>query len=559
MRKFYTIIALLALAISFSACQKEDKKNIETQEEGLTLKAYYDGATKSTENAGAFAWLASDKIKIYTTAGTGAEFTLTSGAGTKSAEFTTSETGITVSQVAVSPSVIYSAVNEGTKTATVKMPTYYYYVAGDTQAPMLAAVTEGNSSKLSFKHIGAVVKITCSDIPADAKRITLWTSLRRITGDFDINYSNIGTDAIQAEELSSGFGSLSIYFTPTGSDMTFYFPVPTGTYPELRFVMYSYDGSYKEIGGTRKIFKPAAGIQIERGDLINAKPSTMRTNERTDWKLYYEGLNGTNHQIKTVALGTDNYVMYVVKKALFETTYNSNALTYFQAFGSNPTSSFYGVNTILRANSSYPIGTEDYVALMIGVTNDGYFNSNGDYAVFDIPTYPAPVYESYVNWLGTWTITGQTSSGTSRTYTLTIDRAMPNQTVIIKGWGDGGNYTADYQFLADFDPGTGALKLRNYPIRNSNFTGYSSDTYAVVLAGSTNNSGYAYYNNNYIATISKSGFSGATITPTTSYSGSYNATSMGFYFKYHNSTSMPAVIRSGNNSIQFATATMTKN
>lgn len=556
MKKYFLLFALFAIGSTLISCQKEDREQPQ-ESKGLTLKAYYDVSTKSAENSGAFAWLSTDKIKVYTTAGTGAEFTLTSGAGTKKADFTTTETGITVDQVAVSPSVIYSSVEEGTTTATVNLPSYYYYTEGDTQAPMMASVTEGNSSNLSFKHIGGVVKITCSDIPASARRITLWTSLRRITGNFDINYSNLGTDAIQTETLASGYGSLSIYFTPTGSDMTFYFPVPTGTYPELRFVMYYYDGSYKEIGGTRKIFKPAAGIEIERGDLINAKPSTMGSNERTDWNIYYEGMSGTNHTIKTVALGTDKYTSYVVKKSVFESSYNSNALSYFQAFSSNPATSYSGIQSWSRANSTYAIGSEDYVVLMIGLTEDGYFNCTGDYKVVEIPAFATPSSQ-YSDWLGTWTISGETSAAVATTYTLTIAQAIPNQTFIVKGWGASGNYTADYQFLADFDAGTGALKLRNYPIRNSNFTGYAANTYCVAIAGSTNNNGYAYYNDKYIATITQTSGS-ATITPTTSYYSTYNVTGMGFYLKYHASASMPSVVRTGNNSILFATATMTKN
>ena len=559
MKKIFTLSALLALAVSFSACQKEEAKLI-GQQDGLSLKAYYDDATKSAENAGDFSWLATDKIKVHTTATTPAEFYLESGAGTGSAVFKTRETGITVSELAVSPAAIYDTVYTENKVAALSLPSYYEYVANDTQAPMLAAVTEGNASALSFKHVGGVVKITCSNIPPEARRITLWTSLRRITGEFSVNYANLGMASIQAEELTTGFGSLSIYFTPTptGGDMTFYFPVPTGTYPELRFVMYSYDANakqYVEIGGSRKVFKPAGGIEIQRGYLVKAKPLVMSMNERTDWNVHYEGKNGTNHLIKTVANGSDRYVMYLVTKTDFEKKYNNNALACFQAF-THPTSSSYGVQTYSRAEGSFPIGTtDDYVAVMIGVTNDGYFNATGDYKVVEIPKFTTASTQ-YSAWLGNWTISGQNSSGTATTYTLNIAAAIPDRTFVVKGWGE--NYTADYSFLADFDAASGALKLRNYPIRNSNFTGSPAEEFAVVLAGSTTNNGYAYYNDKYIATLVRIS-DGTVIAPTTAYSDAYDVTGMGFYLmKTDGTNSMPKVIRSGNNSILFATATMTK-
>ena len=80
----------------------------------------------------------------------------------------------------------------------------------------------------------------------------------------------------------------------------------------------------------------------------------------------------------------------------------------------------------------------------------------------------------------------------------------------------------------------------------------------MVLAGSTDYNGYAYYNDKYIATLVKTS-GGTAITPTSAYYGTYNVTGMGFYLKADGTSSMPKVVRSGNNSILFAGATMTKN
>ena len=560
MKRVFTVSALLALAISFSACQKEEAKITDQQEEGLILKAHYDDATKSAENQNVFSWLATDTIKVHTTAGTPAEFYLESGEGTKSAVFKTDETGITVSEVAVTPAKIYLTVYKENKIARLRLPNRYDYVANDTQAPMLAAVTEGNTSALSFKHVGGVVKITCKNIPATAGRITLWTHLRKITGDFDVSYANLGTASIEAVEAASGFGSVSIYFKNPTDEMTFYFPVPTGTYPELRFLMYDYDSEtdeYTEIAGSRRIFKPTGGIEIKRGSLVNAKPMVITMTERTDWNVYYEGMQGDIHAVKTVANGTDRYVMYLLTKSEFAAEYNNNALSCFQSFA-HPTASTFGITTYSRKHESFPIGTEDYVAVMIGVTDDGYFNATGDYKVVEIPKFTTSSTQ-YGAWLGDWTISGTNSKGEATSYTLTIAAAIPNQTFIIKGWGPSGNYTADYRFLADFDAtGSGALMLRSYPIRNSNFSGFDAKAFAVVLAGSTTNNGYAYYNDKYIATLVRTS-AGAAITPTTAYSDAYDVTGMGFYLKEDGTSKMPTVIRSGNNSILFATATMTKN
>ena len=208
--KFYLTMAIATLLMS--NCSQEEALN-QVQGGTNTLTATIEGASRSAvTDAGVFSWTSGDEISVYN----GEDFTtftLSSGNA-----FTSSET-ITPSGVAIYPAGSHTY--DGT-TTKINLATEYNY--GSTNAPMVAAVT---NTTLAFKHVGGLMRFIVKGMPSTATLFT-FTANTGITGDFEVS-----NDVITAATASESNKTVTINFTPQQYDaesMTFYIPLPTGTY-----------------------------------------------------------------------------------------------------------------------------------------------------------------------------------------------------------------------------------------------------------------------------------------------------------------------------------------
>lgn len=544
MKKY--ILLIVAFSMAVISCQKEEKVVEETRE-GLTLEAYAEVPTKSTENNGNFLWLEGDQIKVYTTSGSASTFSLTSGAGTPKGSFTTTDAGITVDQVAVSPAIIYSNVDPSTTTATLTLPGYYNYVAGNTNSPMLANVETGNQSVLNFKHVGGVLKVSCTNVPSTARRIILWATNARITGNFDIDYSNLGTNTIESETITSD-GQLSIYFTPTSEQMDFYFPLPVGEYSRFTLRMYSNEGgTYKAINGTRLIYAPTGGIAVKRGYLVKTTAAMGTWEEGSDWSGKYMGKNTSGNHVVSFSAPGEYYSVFRFTKSSFETTYNSDPAQAVQNY-SNP-SSVYSGNVSLVYNDAN-LGVNDMVFIMAGFTNDAHHNPTGKYKVIEVPATAVTNYEA---WIGNWTIAGKDQSNNDLTYNVTVSAA--GSYLQFKGWSN-----STYYIRAVYNAEDGSISLYNTNVYTTNPDAENPDVeYWYAALGMCSNN-MAYVTDDPICNLVLSADkSSATFVPNDSFGSASLATvSIGFYGVRKSDNFVRYVYKRGTTTIQFSTAVMTK-
>lgn len=208
MKKSLVIVA--AALVFASACQKEQL----APEGNFSIKASREACvdTKaSVSDAGAFAWVSGDAIGLYNGSGFNE---LKSSTGGETVTFTGTVVG-TPQTCAIFP---YSV----TKTASsVTLPASYVWKDGDAPTPMYA---EYNASGLEFKHLGGLIKVTVAGIPATATKF-VFEADKDITGVFDITAGAISSSSLTYK------GKVEFSFTAgTATTMSFYIPVPVGTY-----------------------------------------------------------------------------------------------------------------------------------------------------------------------------------------------------------------------------------------------------------------------------------------------------------------------------------------
>lgn len=225
-------------------------------------------------------WSAGDKIGIFSQPnGSGSytnnEYTLSSGAGTQSAEFSGSSEG--KKRVAYYPYTSMGMTYNGT-TLAYTMPVSYTYNAENPKdnngAPMACLISKDAQNQVSFKNAGALIYIMVKNIPAGYTQAILTsqgTNAPDIAGDVEITFAEDGIPTLKtltsnAKEVSGTNNKVvTINFAASDvlQDLEFYFPIPVNTYPELNI---SVAGSNKNLLSI-KTFRgdDGHGVVAERG------------------------------------------------------------------------------------------------------------------------------------------------------------------------------------------------------------------------------------------------------------------------------------------------------
>lgn len=205
----------VASALMLSNCAQEETPQ-SSQGNVKTLTATIEGSSRSAvTDGGVFSWTEGDAISVWN----GESFTtFTRSNGNV---FTTSEEAINPSGVAIYPANIGHDYNNSI--VTVNLATEYAY--GSTNAPMVAEI---GSTALTFKHVGGLMRFIVKDVPTTATSFKFKTD-KIITGNFDV-VENDDEKVIQAIEGTPTEVTINFEAPSTPTTMTFYVPLPTGTY-----------------------------------------------------------------------------------------------------------------------------------------------------------------------------------------------------------------------------------------------------------------------------------------------------------------------------------------
>ena len=518
MKTYLKCLALAVLAIS--ACSKEAQKpEVSTPKEPLILKANFAQTRSTVTDEGDFGWSANDAISVYTGIGEGnnitwsfVEYTLQSGAGTSDAEFIGADSDANIDKVAVFPSSLAPALN--VDALTVTLPAVYMYVEGETNVPMIAQVTDGVNTDLSFKHLAGLLKLTVNNVPEEANRLLFMVPGKKITGEFTVADYTANGACIETEDGEDNY--ITISFNPTGESMTFYIPLPVGEYPDG--FLFTFFDSRNDMCSIP--IEYTNSFSVERADLLLAPEQDTWIIDNGYYMLpYYDGTEEDEEGVwvQNLSFLIENGVSY--KTGIFSADDISadDAPYYGQYFAS-----------LMAEDDSYEIYMEEqsvslaldpgqYLAVMLMVDRNGNSLNRFAYTTFEVYEITDPT-DDYNKWIGTWSISGLDfydllAEGVETPITfngITISPNVPNVSYTVAHWEsnvepenednwDWDNTFGGYQptFTANFDAGTGELQFLAETI--TGFT-MSGTTYYLVF-----NDYWLYNDGDLIATAALSG------------------------------------------------------
>lgn len=251
MKKNYLFLIAASVALAFTACSTKELDLPEEKESGvaeemkhvsLSATTENDNSTKVTLDGTTYGWSSGvDKLMVTTTGGLVESSTFSSD-GHFTLDYSGSRDGY-----AVIPSTFLTGYDGSNLTITY--PSSYdissyitdsYLAGGKYDAagaylpiPMIATSTEGDDN-LKFYALGALVRVTVSDVPVGTKKLFI-TFNQTVTGNFTVTSPIPGTNSVAVVDAST---PSTVEFTISADGITpeqaansfvLYIPVPKTT------------------------------------------------------------------------------------------------------------------------------------------------------------------------------------------------------------------------------------------------------------------------------------------------------------------------------------------
>ena len=266
MKKTFYFVATALLALV--ACTKETPVPEKTEQpvdaveqELTTIYAFLDDIKSEVNTTtGAFTWVTDELISVAPTSGTEYNNTFKCTTPAEGAFTGTGDAGA----IAISPKQ-----DAGTYTSEtdfqVSLPSSYSYVEGVTNALMVG--TKVSETKYQFKHAAALLVVTYNNVPANtsALKVTSTTASQKLTGTVPLNGTDVSDIEIANDNTGLSGNEVNITFAKTDANvpsMTFYVPIPTGTYDAITFELVNDDSDLQ--ASTLKTLK---GATLNRADV----------------------------------------------------------------------------------------------------------------------------------------------------------------------------------------------------------------------------------------------------------------------------------------------------
>lgn len=208
-------LSYIATLLVAGACASKAQEEPAMRE--WTFEAAYTKAAVSGE--GAFSWNKGDGIAVWNSQSSGfVTFTSATGKGKFRA---VAPVNAHFTEAAFYPSGIAES------TGTVALPSSYATPEASAAGFPMYAQVEENTELLSFRHLGALVELTLTNVPTGATSLVLSSPTMSLSGSFDLTGS---PEEIQA---ASGSGAVRVSFPETvgGENIVVTVPVPVGSYP----------------------------------------------------------------------------------------------------------------------------------------------------------------------------------------------------------------------------------------------------------------------------------------------------------------------------------------
>ena len=281
--KFYLGMAMLALLMA-NCAQEENVPALENDYSIISASIESAAKTRSlVTEGGEFSWTDGDKISVQKQNGEFATYIY--GNDSKFALDSQEEPPATLSGVAYYPA------NENHTSAVFILPAEYNLEDNtkNTNAPMIASVEEGTTD-FSFKHMGGVLRFIFRNVPAEANKFVFTTTDKAIAGEFNVVTESDGTQVIKTVDASSSNNTITINFTEGQSaEMTFYVPMPIGTYTGMSVKFYNGENELWSTSTTATNTIGRASLLLMPTLTCTANVSTASTSDAVNSALSVEG------------------------------------------------------------------------------------------------------------------------------------------------------------------------------------------------------------------------------------------------------------------------------
>ena len=281
--RLFSIFALTGLLLGSCAVDE-----LPAEGGSIIAEMETDQTRTSVTDEGIFTWSAGDKVWLHTTSGS-VVGTLSSGAGTSSAQFSYGAHFGTMTGKAVYP------YNEGHSVSgdqlSVLLPASYNLGSNlsNTNAAMYGVNVGGT---IRFNHLAGVMRFVLTNVPAGANKFTI-TLDKKINGTFIADLTE-AFPVLETEAASSAAEkTITLNFDALSktSDVSLYIPLPVGTYTTLALGLYDDDQAIWTYSNTvtntisRKTLKLMPAVSMGGtvgGDIEGGGPSEPASSNLSD-------------------------------------------------------------------------------------------------------------------------------------------------------------------------------------------------------------------------------------------------------------------------------------
>ena len=273
---------------------------------------------------GAFSWVSGDAISVYTTLNAFRTFTLTDGAGSASGTFTGDFGAETTSKAAVYPASEKHALSGNA--LTVHLDDVYTWAEDkNSHAPMLSVIAADGADSFSFKHIGGILKVSFSNVPATATKFVFTAPGKKVSGDFAIADITASEPVIATEDAEEG-NTVTISIPKAAAEMAFYVPLPTGTYKGFSVTLF--DAAENPLVMKTRYSE----LTVARRDLVLMKAIAGATSNGKQLLFDFGHKNDANCPATTSPDANGNYWNNIEKNSSGK---NGNGLSFDLAYSDN--------------------------------------------------------------------------------------------------------------------------------------------------------------------------------------------------------------------------------
>ena len=310
MKKISIVISALAVIVCGCSKEQDTRLLISNQDTNVvSFKAFFEGEDPETKlgintSSGVLNWANGDAIAVQMTDDTFIPFTYSST--TKEFSATLGAKEVKDGGVAYYPASI--AIN-GTP-GSVNLPTSYTIGADATVCPPMIATVNLGAKSLSLKHLGGILSVKVSYVPADADKLVLSVPGKTATGTFAV------TDAAD-DYISAGTGNstVTLNFTKGVFGTTareFFFPVPVTSFSggftvdfknEANETLYTHSTAKTSIEAARASIKRMAELTVPKYVYV----SDNSGDSWVDVKVYGYSTSGDFSSWPGVSLSGDTF------------------------------------------------------------------------------------------------------------------------------------------------------------------------------------------------------------------------------------------------------------